>query len=190
MAERIKNMREVLLQAGIGEINEHGVNEFSIRRVADACGVSCAAPYKHFKDKRDFIAAVIDYVNSKWIERRDEVLASCSPDLEEQIIEVSISYIRFLMEEPYYRSILTLRDGGFDNLYHKKHGELVSVTQQLQIDLLQATGMSTEEWNRKALPIRAIVFGSVLLFESREFQYSEKAMEDLRHTMRHIFHNC
>lgn len=73
MAERIKNMREVLLQAGIGEINEHGVNEFSIRRVADTCGVSCAAPYKHFKDKRDFIAAVIDYVNSKWIARRDEL---------------------------------------------------------------------------------------------------------------------
>ncbi len=190
MAERIKNMREVLLQAGIGEINAHGVNEFSIRRVADACGVSCAAPYKHFKDKRDFIAAVIDYVNGKWIERRDQVLANCSPDLEERIIEVSISYIQFLMEEPYYRSILTLRDGGFDNLYHKKHGELVSVTQQLQLDLLQATGMSREEWNRKALPIRSIVFGSVLLFESGEFQYNEEVLVNLRATMRHIFHHC
>ena len=56
-------MREVLILAGIDEINAHSVTDFSIRRVAEACGVSCAAPYKHFKDKREFIASIIEYVN-------------------------------------------------------------------------------------------------------------------------------
>ena len=60
MAERQKNMRERLLLAGIDEINTQGVTGFSIRRVAENCGVSCAAPYKHFKDKRDFIASIIE----------------------------------------------------------------------------------------------------------------------------------
>ena len=70
-------MREVLILAGISEINTHGVTDFSIRRVAEACNVSCAAPYKHFKDKREFIAAIIDYVNEQWRVRQQEVLAAC-----------------------------------------------------------------------------------------------------------------
>ena len=52
MAERVKNMRQLLIEAGIEEINRSGVTDFSVRRVAMECGVSCAAPYKHFKDRR------------------------------------------------------------------------------------------------------------------------------------------
>ena len=70
MSVRVKNMREVLLMAGISEINTQGVTGFSIRRVATACGVSCAAPYKHFKDKKEFIAAIIEFVNEEWRQRQ------------------------------------------------------------------------------------------------------------------------
>ena len=75
MAARTHNLREQLILAGIEEINTHGVNDFSIRRTALACGVSCAAPYKHFKDKRDFICAIIDHVNDQWHQREEQVLA-------------------------------------------------------------------------------------------------------------------
>ena len=51
-----RNLREELILAGIEEINIHGANDFSVRRVAEACHVSSAAPYKHFKDKKEFIA--------------------------------------------------------------------------------------------------------------------------------------
>ena len=48
-------LREKLLSAGIDEIVTHGVEGFSLRRVAAACGASCAAPYKHFKNKYEFV---------------------------------------------------------------------------------------------------------------------------------------
>ena len=73
MAEKNVNLREALIIAGINEINTHGVGAFSIRRVAESCGVSCAAPYRHFESKRDLIAAIIDYVNDQWAERQEEV---------------------------------------------------------------------------------------------------------------------
>ena len=92
MAERVKNMRQLLIEAGIEEINRSGVSDFSVRRVATACSVSCAAPYKHFKDKREFIAAIIEYVNSQWQERQEEILASCTGGLREQIVEVVNNY--------------------------------------------------------------------------------------------------
>ena len=50
-----KALKEKLLAAGIDEIALHGVSGFSLRRVAAACGASCAAPYKHFKNKEEFI---------------------------------------------------------------------------------------------------------------------------------------
>ena len=43
-------LKEKLLTAGIDEILIHGMGDFSLRRVAAACGASCAAPYKHFKN--------------------------------------------------------------------------------------------------------------------------------------------
>lgn len=46
MAERMKNTRLLLIEAGIAEIDRVGVSDFSVRRVARECGMSCAAPYK------------------------------------------------------------------------------------------------------------------------------------------------
>ena len=48
------SVRTRLIVAGINELEERGVKDFSLRRVALAAEVSCAAPYRHFKDKDDF----------------------------------------------------------------------------------------------------------------------------------------
>ena len=54
-----RNTREALILAGLEELNEYGIQHFSTRRVAKACGMSCAAPYKHFKDSHEFIAEIL-----------------------------------------------------------------------------------------------------------------------------------
>ncbi|MBQ9131598.1 MAG: helix-turn-helix transcriptional regulator, partial [Clostridia bacterium] len=51
-------VRERLIIAGIRELEAHGLNDFSLRRVAVACEVSCAAPYRHFKDKEELILEI------------------------------------------------------------------------------------------------------------------------------------
>jgi len=180
VAERIKNVREVLVQAGINEINAHGVTQFSVRRVAESCGLSCAAPYKHFKDKRDFIATIIEYVNAQWQVRQQEVLDACSSSLREQIVEVSLHYIRFLMEKPYYRSILLLKDNEFDNIYHRARGQISSRSQQMEEAFFAAAGMSPETFQRKRHLIRAHIFGTVFLFDTGELEYCEETMEQVR----------
>ena len=99
--ERETDLRSALIQGGIEEINTYGVNDFSVRRVAGACHVSTAAPYKHFKDKKDFISAIIDFVNGQWAVVQTEVLEGCGDDPRKQLVEVSMAYLRFLMEKPY-----------------------------------------------------------------------------------------
>ncbi len=187
LAERIKNMKEVLLLAGISEINANGIHNFSVRRVAETCGVSCAAPYKHFKDKREFIAAIIEYVNGQWKERQREVLSACGESLREQIVQVSVEYVKFLMEKPFYRSILMLKDEEFDNIYHRVRGEMSSRSQQLEQDYFARSGMDGATQRRKRHLVRALIFGTVFLIDTGELAYSEEAMENLRYAIEREF---
>ena len=187
MTERRKNLREELILAGIDEINIHGANGFSFRRVAEACQVSSAAPYKHFKDKKEFITAIIDYVNDRWAARQEEIVRNCDGSLREQIIEISLGYIRFLMEEPSYRSVLMLKNEQFDNLYHKKRTQFGSLSQTLEHELFEASGFSQDVWKRKLLICRSIIFGSVFLLDAGEFEYNEQTMEHIRYTLNREF---
>ena len=180
MAERAKNMRQLLIDAGIEEINRAGVTDFSVRRVAAACAVSCAAPYKHFKDKREFIAAIIEYVNDQWRCRQEEILAVCAGGLREQIVEVVVGYVRFLMEKPWFRSILMLKDDEFDNIYHKARGQMSSRSQCLQAQFFAESGWEPEKIRRKLHVVRAILFGTVFLVDTGELSYNEEVLENLR----------
>ena len=183
MAERLKNMKEALILAGISEINANGVHNFSVRRVADACNVSCAAPYKHFKDKRDFIAGIIEYVNGQWAARQEEILAACGDDLRAQLVEISVGYVEFLMEKPYYRSILLLKDEGFDNIYHRPKDHSDSPAQKLEKALLATGQWGPEAYYRKLHLIRALIFGTVFICSNGEAQFSETILQELRHNI-------
>ena len=185
--ERPINLRQELILAGIEEINTYGANDFSVRRVAAACNVSTAAPYKHFKDKKEFIGAIIDYVNEQWAETQDQVLAGCGDDPRTQMVEVCVAYTRFLMEKPYYRQVLMLKNAEFDNLYHRKRGEINSRTQQIMVSIKKVYGLSDELWTRKALLVRSLLFGAVFMFDSGEFTYNETALENIRYLVNREF---
>lgn len=185
--ERSTNLRQDLILAGIEEINAYGANDFSVRRVASACQVSTAAPYKHFKDKKEFIGAIIDYVNEQWAEVQNQVLENCGDDPRSQMVEICVAYTRFLMEKPYYRQTLMLKNAEFDNLYHRKRGEINSCTQQIMANIREVYGLSEEIWTRKALMVRSLLFGAVFMFDSGEFTYNEAALENIRYLVNREF---
>lgn len=187
MTGRLTSTRQKLILAGIEEINIHGVTEFSIRRVAAACHVSCAAPYRHFKDKREFIAAVIEHVNEQWHRRQAEVLQRCTGGLREQIVEVCVEYVAFLMEKPHYRGVLMLKDEQFDNLYHKVRGQMSSTMQQMQASFFSQIGYDQATIRRKRLLVRSLLFGSVFLFDAGEMEYGREALENIRYSINREF---
>lgn len=185
--ERKQNLREALILAGIEEINEFGANEFSVRRVAKACHVSTAAPYKHFTDKKEFISAIIDYVNAQWAEVQEQILAGCDQHPRTQMVEVAVGYVKFLMEKPYYRQILMLKNAEFDNLYHRKRGEINSRTEQIMAIIKETYGLPDDVWERKKLLVRSLLFGSVFMFDSGEFTYNETTLNHIRYLISREF---
>lgn len=94
-------LKEKLLIAGIDEILAHGINDFSLRRVAAACGASCAAPYKHFKNKEEFIEAIISYVEKRWALLAAQIAKSIDDD-RQRIAELAIANVRFKIANPLY----------------------------------------------------------------------------------------
>lgn len=182
-----RNLREDLILAGIDEINIHGANDFSVRRVAQACNVSSAAPYKHFKDKKELIAAIIDFVNDQWAIVQNEIIAKSGDNCREQMVNVCVGYVKFLMENPHYRQTLMLKSADFDNLYHRKHGEINSRTEQIMKTVKETYHLADDVWRRKTLMIRSILFGSVFLFDSGEFTYSPEILDDIRYVINREF---
>ncbi|MDD6023313.1 MAG: TetR family transcriptional regulator [Oscillospiraceae bacterium] len=182
-SEKRQSKREALIKAGVEEINKHGITGFSIRRVAETCGVSCAAPAKHFGDRKGFIAAIISYVNSQWHERQREIMDRYSGDLRKEIVELSVGYVQFLVEHPHFRSILMLKDDEFDNSYHKLRGELSSPTQKLVAAYCEKVHMDEATRERKQYVIRALIFGAALMFDNGEMEYCDRMIENVRYNI-------
>lgn len=184
---RRQSKREALIKAGIEEINQHGIAGFSMRRIANACEVSCGAPYKHFGDRKEFIAAIIEYVNAQWHAQQREIMAAHEGDTKRQIVEVSVSYVEFLVTHPHFRSILMLKDDEFDNVYHKMRGELSSPTQQMVKRYCDSVDMPPETRLRKIYVIRALIFGAALMFDNGELVYNEHTMQMVRDSINREF---
>lgn len=169
-------IRERLLLAGIDDISKNGVQEFSVRRVAGACGVSCAAPYKHFADKPAFLAAIVDYIDSLWKARKETVLKKYPTGSRRQLAEVSLEYVRFLVENPHFRSIIMGKDDEFDLRRGRAKGQVSGLTQSLIEDYCRSTGMPERTKRLKFYVVRSLIFGAAFMFDSGELEYNEENM--------------
>ena len=172
--------RDRLIQAGIEELETYGLNGFSLRRVAQRCGVSCAAPYKHFKDKHTFVAAILEHINEVWIARQAAIIESYAGVWQRQIVEVCLEYIRFLVEVPYFRSAIMLKDEGFDEEFHRPRGRLSDASRALIDRCCTEQGVPESVKKAKVYIIRSLIYGAALMFDNGEFEYNEENMSIVR----------
>ena len=174
--EATKNTRNELILAGIHELHERGITDFSIRRVAASCGVSCAAPYRHFKNKEDFIDSIIGYINRKWYLEQNMILSEYS-NTRDRLVEISVEYVRFLVENPDYYTIIMLNaDSG-----NVVSGMNVSLcTRGLIKNYCNETSMSDEDRARKIFVIRSLIIGGAAMILSGEIPNSEESFDMIR----------
>ena len=100
------NVRSRLLLSGLKELETHGVTDFSLRRVAQDAGVSCAAPYRHFKDKDELINAVIGYVVDGWTLLSNQICEIFSSDRTLLVTELIVSGLRFWIANGNFRTVI------------------------------------------------------------------------------------
>ncbi len=172
-AEKPK-MRDQLISEGIRELNEYGYQAFSVRRIAANCRVSCAAPYKHFKDKHSFVAAIVEYIGEEWKKRQQIVIARYPGSTRRQLVEISVDYVRFLVENPYFRSTLMLRDDEFDKEFARPKGRLSPLADELVARYCAEAEMPEDVRHFKLYIVRSLIYGAALMFDNGEMAYTEE----------------
>lgn len=168
--------REKLIIAGISLAQQVGVGGLSLRKVASACGMSCAAPYKHFKDKQAFVLAMLEYIKGEWNMRQQALLAACDSDARTRLLAISMGYINFLLDHPHFRTIIMMRQQDLTCEQRRAKGELSQLTQELIRVYCEKVGMADDVRERKTLVVRSLIYGAALLVDSGELARDARTM--------------
>lgn len=172
-------VRDRLIEAGIRELETYGVQGFSLRRVAQTCGVSCAAPYKHFKDKGALIEAITETINTEWFNRQEETLRRFGTDTDAQLRAICKEYLRFLCENPNFCTLITQRDEATGKWHLNQLFNQSSRTKRLIVQFAQKHHMSEEDVYSSVCAVRAVLYGAAMMNQNDDMRPTEETIQIL-----------
>ena len=173
-------VRERLIIAGIRELEAHGLNDFSLRRVAMACEVSCAAPYRHFKSKEELILEIIRYINRQWELLRDQIALAFPNDTRKQLIEIGIAHIRFWIANPNFRSVLLLDTPKHDDPRHAEREKISRGLKESVCAYGALHGLSEDAIVSTVYAYEALIYGTVLMLGNQELENTPSTIQMIR----------
>lgn len=165
-----------LIEKGLQLLNSVGLEAFSLRKVADMCGVSHAAPYRHFKNKEELIYAITMSVSNEFTLSINESLAENEGDYRKQIIAVSKLYVKFMVENPEHFRFIFMTD--HHNPIVIKNGQfiradrwIVSILKNLFIGLRKNENTDDNGWSMDALTIWSLIHGFTAMLVNNTITY-------------------
>jgi AcrR family transcriptional regulator len=99
------NLRKELLEAAIRLIAEVGPTAFTLREVARRAGVSHNAPYRHFRDRDDLMAAVAAQGFRELTEAMMEA-AGQRADALDRLKGAGLGYLTFALRRPEHFAVM------------------------------------------------------------------------------------
>lgn len=94
------NLRQSLVDAALTLIASHGPETFTLRQAARAAGVSPAAPYRHFVDKTELLAAVASQGFERIAAAIEHELADAGDDVLTRLQAEGWAYMDFALANP------------------------------------------------------------------------------------------
>jgi AcrR family transcriptional regulator len=108
------DLKRALTDAALTLVAEKGPKGFSLSEAARRAGVSVAAPYRHFADKADLLAAVAE---QGFVDLHTALTAATDDDADpqQQVVDLGRAYVRWAVAHPdHYRLMFggeTTKDG-------------------------------------------------------------------------------
>ena len=99
------DLKRALTQAALGLVQEKGPKGFTLREVARRAGVSTAAPYRHFADKAELLAAAAAQGFIQLHETLSKTAAK-STDPNRQALDMGRAYVRWAIAHPDYYQVM------------------------------------------------------------------------------------
>lgn len=102
------DLRRALLDASLAVLAESGPQALTLREVARRAGVSHAAPYRHFADKDELLAAVAEEGFVTLQQRMIEAATSARSSIE-ALERSGVAYVRLALEHPAHCAVMFSR---------------------------------------------------------------------------------
>ncbi len=167
------DLRNQLIEAGIQLINKDGIKSFSLRKVAAECSVSHTAPYSHFKNIDELIAAMGEHVTEQFMDTlRTSVQGK--EGSHEAISLLGQAYIDFFIEHPQYFQFLYYHSGiiiDLDN-YNSDNYPPFALFRTTAYEMFRSIGLPDEEYSHKLIALWSMVHGIASLLTNNGVRYS------------------
>ena len=171
------DLREKLIQEGMRELCEYGVQGMSLRRIAQRCGVSCAAPYKHFADKQALLLAVANAFDEKWLLCQAEAVAGLpEEDAAVRLRAICKAYLLFLRDNPAFCALITQRDEQSGKWRPDQLFDRSTLTKRLIVQYAREHNLSEDEAFCRTYAIRAIFYGVSTMNQLGNQQMTESVL--------------
>ena len=175
-----------LVIAGIEELEAHGLRDFSLRRVANRCGVSCAAPYRHFHNKNALILAMINYVNQRWSTFGEQIISAYEGDVRRQIIELCVANAKFWNANPSFRYIMFLDKRSFKDIDINEGNRVGGLLRDLIGKYCLQKGIPEKE-EELYFSVRALLYGSAQMLITGELDVANGGFDTIRTSFEGLF---
>ena len=160
-----EELKDKLIIAGINEIDTHGPEDFSLRRVAYTCGVSCAAPYKHFKNREGLIIEILGFFNRQWKLLEDQIIQVHKDDLKTLILELCMANIKFRIANPNYRFLFTLNKETFPEEKKKEMENMNGRIEEYIRKYCEEKSYPKEVTDEIVMSINSYIYGTAMTLE-------------------------
>ncbi|KXT77508.1 Transcriptional regulator, TetR family [Streptococcus sp. DD11] len=108
MKRNTDQLKEKLIQTGIEEIRKHGIEQFSLRTVAKACGVTHGSPYRHFESKEGYLRVVLAQL-SLFLHQKINQNLDQTASARVQLTQLGLNFIIFAKSYPHFFEALFIK---------------------------------------------------------------------------------
>ena len=186
-----ENLRQELIDAGVKIVAQEGIRALSLRRLAAECNVSHAAPYKHFKNKDDILAALTQHVQQLFAQKLlDGLNALENSDPQERLVEMGVNYVRFMVENPEYLKFLFFT--GVTGRAEPEQlspdaaacGDSLAIFRDTAVTYLQSAGVDSKHYEYDLIAMWGLVHGLSVMRVNRNWVPAEPYPEAVRTILR------
>lgn len=93
------DLRSALIEAAMRIVEDEGAGSLSLRAVATEIAVSSAAPYHHFKNKQELLAAIVE-AGLRQFNLALTMSAKTADSPHERLRDLGVGYVIFATENP------------------------------------------------------------------------------------------
>ena len=164
-----------ILECAFQQLEKSGVEQFSLRSVGAAAGLSAMAVYRHFENKEDLLRALAEQAFAQWSQRVQSIRES---DLHAWFRKAMRAYVEFSLDEPGRFDLCFVLKTQVERIYPEdfRAGKSPAVSLVMQrIEAGQRSGyLEDDDSLEMAMFVWAELHGLVMLHRAGRFGMTRK----------------